>query len=48
VDALSDDLNTQAVITGLNTWVERTQSGDAGGDAKSLVAALDALLGIKI
>ena len=48
VDALSDDLNTQAVITGLNTWVERTQSGDAGGDAKSLVAALDALLGIKL
>jgi cysteinyl-tRNA synthetase len=48
VDALSDDLNTQAVITTVNAWVGRTQSGDAGGDAQSLVAALDSLLGIKL
>ena len=48
VDALSDDLNTKGVISVLNTWVERTQSGDSGGDAQSLVGALDALLGIKL
>jgi L-cysteine:1D-myo-inositol 2-amino-2-deoxy-alpha-D-glucopyranoside ligase len=48
VDALSDDLNTKGVISLLNTWVERTQSGDTGGDAQSLVRALDALLGIKL
>jgi L-cysteine:1D-myo-inositol 2-amino-2-deoxy-alpha-D-glucopyranoside ligase len=48
VDALSDDLDTQTVIAAVNAWVGRTQSGDAGGDAQSLVAALDALLGIKL
>jgi len=48
VDALSEDLDTQTVIAALNAWVGRTQSGDAGGDAQSLVAALDALLGIKL
>ena len=48
VDALSDDLNTRGVISVLNTWVERTQAGDTGGDAQSLVGALDALLGIKL
>lgn len=48
VNALSDDLDTQAVITALNTWVHNTQSGDSGGDAKTLVRALDALLGIKL
>lgn len=48
VDALSDDLNTKGVISLLNTWVERTQSGDTGGDAQSLIRALDALLGIKL
>jgi L-cysteine:1D-myo-inositol 2-amino-2-deoxy-alpha-D-glucopyranoside ligase len=48
VDALSDDLDTQTVIASVNAWIGRTQSGDAGGDAQSLVAALDALLGIKL
>ena len=48
VNALSDDLDTQVVITALNAWVERTQSGDSGGDAKTLGTALDALLGIKL
>ena len=48
VDALSDDLNTKGVISVLNTWVERTQLGYTGGDAQSLVRALDALLGIKL
>ena len=48
IDALSDDLNTKGVISVLNTWVERTQLGDTGGDAQSLVRALDALLGINL
>ena len=48
VNALSDDLDTQTVIATVNAWVGRTQSGDAGGDAQSLVEALDALLGIKL
>lgn len=48
VHSLSDDLDTQAVITALNSWVGRTQSGDTGGDAPALVAAIDALLGIKL
>ena len=48
VDALSDDLDTQTVTAALNAWVGRTQSGDTGGDAQSLDAALDALLGIKL
>ena len=48
VDALSNDLNTQTVLTELNRWVGRTQSGDTGGDAENLVCVLDALLGIKI
>jgi L-cysteine:1D-myo-inositol 2-amino-2-deoxy-alpha-D-glucopyranoside ligase len=47
-NALSDDLDTQTVIAAVNAWVGRTQSGDAGGDAQSLVAVLDALLGIKL
>jgi L-cysteine:1D-myo-inositol 2-amino-2-deoxy-alpha-D-glucopyranoside ligase len=48
VNALSDNLDTRAVITALNTWVGQTQSGDTGGDAPALVEALDALLGIKL
>ena len=48
VDALSDDLNTKDVISVLNTWVDRTQAGDTGGDPQSLVRALDTLLGIKL
>jgi L-cysteine:1D-myo-inositol 2-amino-2-deoxy-alpha-D-glucopyranoside ligase len=47
VIALSDDLETQAVIAALNTWIGRTRAGDTGGDAPSLIAVLDALLGIK-
>ena len=48
VHSLSDDLDTQAVVNALNSWVGRTQSGNTGGDAPSLVAAIDALLGIKL
>lgn len=47
VVALSDDLDTQAVIVALNTWIGRTRAGDTGGDARSVIAVLDALLGIK-
>jgi L-cysteine:1D-myo-inositol 2-amino-2-deoxy-alpha-D-glucopyranoside ligase len=45
---LSQDLNTQSVITALNSWVSRTLSGDTGGDIESLIAVMDALLGIKL
>jgi L-cysteine:1D-myo-inositol 2-amino-2-deoxy-alpha-D-glucopyranoside ligase len=48
INALSDDLDTQAVITALYAWEIRTRSGDGGGDGKALIAAIDALLGIKI
>ena len=47
VVALSDDLDTQAVIVALITWIGRTRAGDTGGDAPTLIAVLDALLGIK-
>ena len=48
VNALSDDLDTQGVITSVNEWVGRTRSGESGGNAQSLIAALDSLLGIKL
>ena len=48
VDLVSDDLNTQGVIAAINSWVVRTQSGDTGGSAKSLVTVLDAILGLKV
>jgi L-cysteine:1D-myo-inositol 2-amino-2-deoxy-alpha-D-glucopyranoside ligase len=48
VDSLSDDLNTQGVITAINSWVARTQSGETAGKSNSLVKVLDALLGIKL
>jgi L-cysteine:1D-myo-inositol 2-amino-2-deoxy-alpha-D-glucopyranoside ligase len=48
VNALSDDLDTQSVITSVNEWVGRTQSGEFGGNAQSLIATLDSLLGIKL
>ena len=48
VNALSDDLDTQGVLTSVNEWVGRTQSGESGGNAESLISALDSLLGIKL
>jgi L-cysteine:1D-myo-inositol 2-amino-2-deoxy-alpha-D-glucopyranoside ligase len=48
VVALSDDLDTQTAIAALDTWIDRTRSGDTGGDVNSLIAALDALLGLNL
>jgi len=48
VVALSDDLNTQVALAALDAWIARTQSGATGGNSKSLINVLDALLGIKI
>ena len=48
VNALSDDLDTQGVITSVNEWVGRTRTGETGGNAQSLISALDSLLGIKL
>lgn len=48
VELLSNDLDTQGVITAVNAWVDKTHSGETSGDAQSLILVLDALLGIKI
>ena len=48
VDSLSDDLNTLDVISALNNWIARCESGEQGGDSKALSVVLDSLLGIKL
>jgi len=48
IAALADDLDTFAVTSMINEWAQKTQSGDTGGDAQSLVTALDALLGVTL
>jgi L-cysteine:1D-myo-inositol 2-amino-2-deoxy-alpha-D-glucopyranoside ligase len=48
IDSLADDLDTGSVIDSINSWVGLTQSGATGGDGKSLITALDALMGLNI
>ena len=48
VKALSDDLDTQKVISILNQWSAATLSGEMGGSADDLRKHLDALLGLKL
>ena len=48
VKALSDDLDTQRVISILNQWSAATLSGEMGGSAADLRQHLDALLGLKL
>jgi L-cysteine:1D-myo-inositol 2-amino-2-deoxy-alpha-D-glucopyranoside ligase len=48
IAALADDLDTVTITSAINAWVHKTESGDSGGDAQSLVAALDALLGVAL
>ena len=48
VKALSDDLDTQRVISILNQWSAATLSGEKGGSAADLRKYLDALLGLKL
>jgi L-cysteine:1D-myo-inositol 2-amino-2-deoxy-alpha-D-glucopyranoside ligase len=48
IDSLANDLDTNAVLASINSWVGLTQSGATGGDAQSLSEVLDALIGIKI
>ncbi len=48
IDSLADDLDTSSIIDSINSWVGLTQSGASGGDGKSLIAALDALMGLNI
>jgi L-cysteine:1D-myo-inositol 2-amino-2-deoxy-alpha-D-glucopyranoside ligase len=48
VKALSDDLDTQKVISILNQWSAATLSGEKGGSADDLRKHLDALLGLKL
>ena len=48
IDSLADDLDTGSVIDSINSWVGLTQSGATGDDGKSLITALDALIGLEI
>jgi L-cysteine:1D-myo-inositol 2-amino-2-deoxy-alpha-D-glucopyranoside ligase len=48
IDSLADDLDTSSVIDSINSWVGLRQSGASGGDGKSLITALDALMGLEI
>jgi cysteinyl-tRNA synthetase len=48
VESLANDLDTQSLIQAVNTWVNQTNAGVTGGDTKSLIAVLDALIGIKV
>jgi L-cysteine:1D-myo-inositol 2-amino-2-deoxy-alpha-D-glucopyranoside ligase len=48
VDFLANDLDTQLVVDAINIWVGQSQSGDDGADSKSLLTALDTLLGINL
>lgn len=48
VDHLSDDLDTPAVLTLINEWVEQSREGEKDGDPNLLIQVLDALLGLKI
>ena len=48
IDSLADDLDTGSVIDSINSWVGLTQSGATGGDGKSLITVLDALIGLEI
>lgn len=47
ISALADDLNTGVVVKAIETWVHATLSGASGGDKKSFLDCLDALLGLK-
>ena len=48
IDHLSSDLDTHLVIAEINSWADETNSGQTGGDAASLTAVMDALLGISL
>jgi len=48
VQSLANDLDTQSLIQALNNWVNQTIAGGTGGDPKSLIAVLDALIGIRV
>jgi hypothetical protein len=48
VQSLANDLDSQSLIQVLNNWVNQTIAGGTGGDPKSLIAVLDALIGIRV
>lgn len=48
VESLANDLDTQSLVQAVNTWVNQTNTGVTGGDPKSLIAVLDALIGIRV
>jgi L-cysteine:1D-myo-inositol 2-amino-2-deoxy-alpha-D-glucopyranoside ligase len=48
VESLANDLDTPSVTRLINQWVQTTRKGATGGESKSLLATLDALLGISL
>jgi L-cysteine:1D-myo-inositol 2-amino-2-deoxy-alpha-D-glucopyranoside ligase len=48
IDCLANDLDTQSLIQAVNIWVNQTNAGVTGGDPKSLIAVMDALIGIRV
>lgn len=48
VTAISDDLNTQLVLSHLSAWAALTREGSHGGNSEELRNVLDALLGLQI
>jgi L-cysteine:1D-myo-inositol 2-amino-2-deoxy-alpha-D-glucopyranoside ligase len=48
VESLANDLDTQSLVQAVNTWVNQTIAGVTGGSSKSLIAVLDALIGIRV
>ena len=46
--SLSEDLNTPAALSALQSWIVATNNGEIGGEPGELSRAIDALLGIAI
>jgi hypothetical protein len=45
LDSLADDLDTQTIVSEINSWVDRTLNGETGGDKKKVLLVLENLLG---
>ena len=47
-DSLSENLDTPRVLQIIRSWMDRTESGETGGEAGELSRALDTLLGLAL
>jgi L-cysteine:1D-myo-inositol 2-amino-2-deoxy-alpha-D-glucopyranoside ligase len=45
LDSLANDLDTKRIVLEINQWVDRTLSGETGGDKKQVLLVLENLLG---